>query len=623
MTKLEKKRYFLVLTISTTIAAIFCIALHFNLLHSLQQRSSDFLFQTPDLHQDTKPQDKIVIVGIDDKSLKELCRISQWPRSYYAQLLATLADANARVVVFDILFSEPAAGDEELAMSIRNAGNVILPVIHLQAIGDPIDAPNTTQTRYFLKPLVDFVNVALTLGHANINPDADGVVRKLAPVIQDNDEYRPALALAAVSKYLRRSEILEALPRDNILPFAGRLIPLNDNATMLINYIDNTQGVVKVVNFRIVSFADVLNGVANPAFFEDKIVIIGVTASGLGDTFWTPMGLMINGVEIHASAMHTILTGNFLKPAPVAVTIASIIAMSLLCGLAASRLRVIWASLLTLLLCITYYLAAFSFFDRGIMLNLLYPPLALVSTFIGVNLFNVASERSKKREVTKTFGRYISTQVADKILTALENGKLELAGEEQEVTVVFADARNFTSISEKVPPEELVRTLNYYLTIIIKAISKYDGTINKFGGDSVMAIWNAPVENRGHALLSIKAALYAQRAIEEWQERGMKLPQIEFGIGINTGRAVSGNVGATDRLEYSVIGDTVNTAARLASATPGGKVWIGINTFEQVKDYVIAEPLTPLTVKGKQEAIEAYEITGIKNWQFDDESKAQ
>ena len=103
----------------------------------------------------------------------------------------------------------------------------------------------------------------------------------------------------------------------------------------------------------------------------------------------------------------------------------------------------------------------------------------------------------------------------------------------------------------------------------------------------------------------------------------MKLPQMKFGIGINTGRAVFGNVGATDRLEYSVIGDTVNTAARLASATPGGKVWIGINTFEQVKDYVIAEPLTPLTVKGKQEAIEAYEITGIKNWQFDDEPKAQ
>jgi len=292
-------------------------------------------------------------------------------------------------------------------------------MIYMHSTHDSIDAPNTTQTRYLLKPLRGFANGAVALGHANIVPDADGVVRRLAPVIRDDDEYRPALSLAAVGKYLRRPEIIEAPLENNVLLSAGRRIPLSDNAEMFINYIDNTQGAVKVAHFRTVSFIDVLNNEAAPALFEDKIVIIGATASGLGDTFWTPMGLMINGVEIHASAIHTMLTGNFLKPAPMAVTIASIIAISLLCGLAASRLRVMWASLLALLLCITYYLAAFSFFDRGIMLNLLYPPLALVSTFMGVNLFNVASERSKKKEVTKTFGRYISTQIADKILMAL------------------------------------------------------------------------------------------------------------------------------------------------------------------------------------------------------------
>ena len=312
-----------------------------------------------------------------------------------------------------------------------------------------------------------------------------------------------------------------------------------------------------------------------------------------------------------------LVTGNFLKPAPSSVTIASMLALALLGGLVVLRLRVLWASLLTLLLGIAYFLAAFSFFDNGTVLNMLYPPLTLAGTFVGVNLYNVTSERSEKREITKTFGRYVSPPVVDRILATLGEGELKLGGEECEVTAAFADVRGFTSVSEKIPPEELVRALNTYLSIIITAVLKYDGMINKFGGDSVMAIWNVPIEHKGHALSAIKAAIYAQRAIAEWQEKETTLPKMEFGIGINTGKAVAGNMGSEDRLEYSVIGDTVNTAARLASAAPGGKVWIGANTFKQVKDDVTTKPLDPLTVKGKREPVEAYEVVGIQNWQID------
>jgi len=247
---------------------------------------------------------------------------------------------------------------------------------------------------------------------------------------------------------------------------------------------------------------------------------------------------------------------------------------------------------------------------------MLYPPLAIIGTFVGVNLYNVTSERSEKREITKTFGRYISPSVVDKILAALGEGELKLGGKEHEVTVAFADVRGFTSISEKMQPEELVKALNIYLSIVIKAVLKYDGVINKFGGDSVMAIWNVPVKCEGHALLATKAVVSTQHAIRELQEKETTLPNMEFGIGVNTGKAVAGNMGSEDRLEYSVLGDAVNTAARLASATPGGKVWIGANTFAWVKDYITAKPLEPLSVKGKHEPIQAYEVVDIQNWEI-------
>jgi len=198
--------------------------------------------------------------------------------------------------------------------------------------------------------------------------------------------------------------------------------------------------------------------------------------------------------------------------------------------------------------------------------------------------------------------------VVDKILA---EGEMQLHGQEHEVTVAFADVRGFTSIAEKMPPDELVRVLNLYLSVIIDAVLQHDGMINKFGGDSVMAVWNVPVASEGHALLATKAMFRAQQAMKDLQEREMALPRMEFGIGINTGRVVAGNMGSEARREYSVVGDAVNTAARLAGLTPGGKVWIGADTLAQVKEGITARPLEPLSLKGKQELVQAYEVVAI------------
>lgn len=608
--RLSRRKKRLLTGLLTVVAAslIFCLISHFHLLHETHLKSGDFLYRAADSNPGADIDDKIVIVAIDEKSLEQLGRFSSWPRSYHAELINTLAEAGARVIVFDVLFSEPAPDDEELVASMKQAGNVILPFICTLQAPQPAVSGEATASGTIIKPLEQFEESALALGHANMAPDEDGVVRRLALLLPDNEHPEPALALTAIAKYLRRTEIIESLPEDNYLSFAGRAIPLDDASNMLINYRVNP---ATPLSFEAVSYADVLRNAISPETFRDKLVLIGVTATGFGDILWTPMGRAMSGVELHAQAMHTILTGNFLKPAPAKVTFLSIIFLALLCGLAVLRLRTPLAILSATFLGIIYFLISFYFFDHGIQLDMLYPPLAIAGSFVGVNLHNVVSEQHEKSEITKTFGRYVSPSVAKMILEGLDKGSLKLGGEERIATILFADVRNFTGFSEEINPQELVSILNRYLSVIIKAVLQHDGMINKFGGDSIMAIWNVPINSAEHALLAVKAAVTAQQALRELQERAQNLPKMEFGIGINTGNVVAGNMGSVVRLEYSVIGDAVNIAARLAGAAPGGGVWIGKETFNLVKGYVDAIPLAPLSLKGKQAKFQAYEVMGI------------
>lgn len=606
----KRRRLLRGLVVAMSVGAVVCAAFCLNLFSGVQLQSTDFFFKAANLQQSGEMDEKIMVIGVDDKSLDQLGRFSTWTRSYYAELIDILAEAEARVVVFDILFSEPAQGDEQLAASIRDAGNVILPVVETSTLSNSTVIDEAGQTGSFRRPLAVFEDNALALGHANISPDVDGVARRVPLAITSVEGYEPALSLAAVAKYLRRPDVLESGVGDNELAFAGRSIPVGNNNEMLINYAGKSEDVT-AVTFQIVSFADVLGGQISDESFTDKLVIVGATAIGFGDIFWTPMGQQMNGVEVHANAMHTILTDNFLRPAPSNLTIALILVLAFLCGLVALRLRVLWATLAAMSLCAVYFITAFTLFDNGLMLNMVYPPLTIVGTFVAVNLHNVAAERSQRKEINRTFGRYVSPSVVDKIVTALEEGELKLGGGAQEATVAFADVRGFTSLSERMMTEELVGVLNVHLSTVIKAVLKYDGMINKFGGDSVMAIWNAPTPCERHALLAVRAAMEVQKAVQELGAREKNMPEMKFGIGINTGKVVAGNMGSEARMEYSVIGDAVNTTARITGVTPGGRVWIGASTYELVKNDVIAKPLEPLVVKGKREPVIAYEVIDV------------
>jgi adenylate cyclase len=601
------------LAVATSLGVALCIAFAFDLLWGVQRESSDFLFKAGGFRQDMGSVGDIVVVGIDDRSLDELGYLQSWPRSYHADLVDVLAESDARVIVFDLLFAEPSPDDERLAASMRDAGNVVLPLVYTSTGYEVTGVGESSGAGSFIRPLDTLEEAAIALGHANVHPDEDGVVRRLPLAIRDGEDYQPALSLAAVAEYLRRPQAIESPIEDNHLLFAGRSIPLDDVNGMIVNYVAGSAGTGASTSFLNVPYVDAMRGEVAPDVFSDRLVLVGATASGIGDTFWTPTGRQMNGVDIHANTIHTILAGDFLRPAPSYVTVMLILLFALSCGMVVLRLRVLWATGAAISLCVAYFLVGFTVFDAGIMLNMVYPPMAIVVPFVGTSLYNITSERSEKRVITKTFGRYISAPVADKILLALEHGELKLGGEECEVTVAFADIRGFTAMSENVQPEELVSALNRYLSMVIKEVLRHDGMVNKFGGDSIMAVWNAPARCEEHALLATRAAVEAQRAIRDLQEANPTLVKMDFGIGVSTGRAVAGNLGSEDRSEYSVIGDCVNVAARLTSVAEGGKVWIGSGTFDLVRDCVEARALEPLTVKGKREVVQAYEVTDIRS----------
>lgn len=593
----KKRQHFLIgLLIALSIGLVICLIAILHLFSTFSRQSGDLLFRDDGPPTAPGTDSDIVIVAIDDASLGELGRFSGWPRSYHTRVVDTLSESGARIIVFDILFSEPSPDDAELETAIGRAGNVIIPFA--ASSGAPYGG------LALIEPLGAFKESAAAAGHAIMIPDDDGVVRALPVLMQNGERLEPALSLTAVAEFLRRPQAFDAVEGRRI-KLAGRAIPLDTPYNMLINYRSNASAQV----YGAVSYADVLRGDVSPDIFKDKIVLIGITALGFGDVYWTPMGGALSGVEIHAQAINTILSGDFLQTAPDLFLFLSILLLAVICGWAVLRFRVAWATLSGALLAAVYYLAAFYYFEQGLVLNMFYPPFALAAVFLGVNLFNVTEERIEKREIARTFGRYVSPSVATQILNTIDEGSLKLGGDENRVTVMFADVRNFTGLCEKFPPQEVVRTLNIYLSAAIDVILHRGGMINKFGGDSVMAVWNAPVACEEHALKAAEAAIEAQREMKALQADASLQVKMEFGIGINTGDAVVGNMGSLDRLEYSVIGDTVNTAARLSSAAPGGRIWIGAETYELVKDKIDAIPLEPLALKGKGELIHAYEIS--------------
>ncbi|MFA5375784.1 MAG: adenylate/guanylate cyclase domain-containing protein [Dehalococcoidia bacterium] len=596
----KRRRQFRHVLIACGIGVSFALITYFvQPFSSIQYRLSDMLFVPRD------PSPNIVIAAIDNDTLNQYGRLAEWSRSLHAQAIENLDNAKAMAIGYDVLFASETANDSVLAQAMADAGNVVIAVA-----GDEdgqISSPTreiTFQNVIHLATTLE--NASVATGHVSVLIGEGGIVREIPLVICEAEgETYPALMLSVLYTHFKQALPSQFVVDNGVMHLLDRDIPVDDTKSMRINYAGPPG------TYTMISYADIIQGNFDPELVKFKMVLVGMTATGDPDSWVTPISPeKMYGVEIHANAMDTILNQIYLVEMSKVGTFLILLLLVGILGLALPFLNLRWGALLSILLFVAYALAVFFSFDYGHILNIMYPLLAVPLVYVTVLICRITSVQADRRDTKNIFGKYVSPQVAHEILNMADSDRLKLGGVRREVTVFFSDIRGFTAMSEKMSPEAVVDTLNRYLGIIIDCILANGGMINKFAGDSIMAIWNAPEDQPDHSVLAVKAALEAQQAAAKISV-GADQPKVQFGIGINTGPALAGSIGTEGRAEYTVIGDTVNLASRICSGTPGGQVWIGSLTYEQVKTVAETVELAPQSFKGKAEPVKVYQVVKL------------
>jgi len=571
---IRSNKLYVIISLGLVIFIFLTLFFSLHVFEGWQLKLSDTLFT------EKQPLNSMIIIGIDDKSLQEIGRWP-WPREKFIEILKILDKST--VVGFDVAMFEPynKAVDTKLGELMRNINNTIIPIEFTSFKKNK----NSIIGEKILTPIEELFEVET--GFVNIFTDDDAVTRFIPLVIGDKKSFSLKISEKAVGTISYPSEIIR------------------------INYIG------KPGSFEYISFTDALNSLDDKNIFDNKIVLIGATAPDLHDDSFVPTsaGTAMSGVEIQANVIQTLLTKNFLVDQPKYLVMVSILFFSLLITGLVILLHLRWASILSLALFIGYLILAFLTFKQGIILNIIYPPLTILASYTVAVSYSYVSEGKEKRKALKTLRQYVSREVIHEIL---ENpDKLKLGGEKKDITVMFSDIRGFTSFSEKLKPEKLVGFLNEYLTEMSEIILDDKGVIDKYIGDAIMAFWGAPLENKHHSRDACRSALKMIDKLKEIQQNFKKrnLPEINIGIGLNSGEAVIGNMGSSKRFDYTAMGDTVNISSRLESLTKqyNVKIIISQTTYREINEEFVCRELDFVNVKGKNKPIKIYELVGEKD----------
>ncbi|MBN1934035.1 MAG: adenylate/guanylate cyclase domain-containing protein [Anaerolineae bacterium] len=587
------------------------------LFSSTQASASDYLYSA---HSD--PGEDIVIVAIDEKSLQTL---GDWPwaLSAYVPLFEYLAEAD--VVGFDVLLPDPGPLNNPdaaaLVQAVRAAGNVVMPLASLelhqpQASGDLYVAGQT------VRPFPDLLQAAADAGMVAVVQDVDGRLRRVPLLIEVGGNVVEAFNLRILCQRAALYDVPSALEGNNVVlgdEYEVKFrIPTDTSGAMLVNFV----GVPNT--FPSYSFVDVTQGKVAPVVFRDKIVLVGMMDTvGEMDLHQTPISARrMSGIEFQANALHTLFTHRALIPESRAQTILTIVVLSLISALVLSQLGAALGAVFTIALVFAYFLYTNWRFDSGMLPNVLIPYATILLCYAVATAVRFAVERVDRLRVADVFGRFVSAEVRDQIVQmALDAPDLvRPGGQLREISVLFADIRGFTRISENLSPSEVVEILNLYLNSMEEQVFKHSGTLDKYTGDGMMVIFGAPLAQPDHAERAVRAALDMQRAAAEVSELRCRMNpecdaaqwEVGYGIGITTGPAVVGQIGSRRRLDYTAIGDTVNLAARLEGQAPSGTVLISDAAYAVVKDLFEAEALAPMMVKNKAEPVQAYRVLGAK-----------
>ncbi len=494
--------------------------------------------------------------------------------------------------------------------------SLIRPMEEENADSYPQAYPRTLAARL---PLEIFTDSTDYFGHFNFRPDEDGSMRWVSLLMEVADENTepllyPALSLQAAAAYLDSEIVVHTYPEGVhhlSLGLGGdaRNIPVDKHGRLLINYHGPER------TFPHYPAVDIIEGKIPPENLKGKVVLVGVSATAVYDLRVTPFQKDFPGVEIHANVIDNILNDDYISRPWWAkfFEMALILFLGLFFGVMLSRLSAIWGASLMLFVIGAYYLVEkYVFFANGHWVNFTLPTLLASLIFLSCYVYRYMTEEREKRKIKGAFKQYLSESVVDHLMENVD--KLKLGGDKREITVLFTDVRSFTTVSEGLTPEQLGNFINEYLNPMTEIVLKYEGVLDKYVGDEVMAFWGAPLEQPDHARRACETGLDMLAELDKlnrrWESRGM--PTIEIGVGVNTGMMWVGNMGSNLRFDYSLLGDNVNLGARLEGTNKqyGTHMIISEHTHNVVKEHFICRQLDSIRVKGKNKPVTIYELIG-------------
>ena len=611
----------------------------------------------------TSPDPNVIIVGIDNQSVKDIGSYPV-PRSVYAQALRNLEAAGAAVVAFDIVFPDPREPQTDKKFADALAGATV-PVVLAYAGDNTINgdgkliqtSPTTNPPGIDQIPLRMFrcadastdpnapckqpyPNVVLA--STDIKPDADGVTRRIPMFVQPacartgacDTPVINSLAFAAYRAWalqgLKGPDLTEKDDQATFGTAWSKALPVDNTGSALINYFGPPGNYKQGGQY--IPFGDVYAGRAPANKIKGSIVLVGyynltsvndsvrsTTSAGAGEG----AGGTMPGVEMHANVAQMLIPPlpnaipKFLAPEPPLLVFVLLLVLAMLTALAVARLSILIGLLVTgaALVVFTFAMSFFSF-NNGFVPDLFHPLLAMALAYAGVTAYRILYEDREKRKVTALFGHYLKPEIVAQ-LAKTRGGVDDIlrGGERRDITLLFVDVRGFTSMSERMEADQVVNVVQMYLDHLSGIIFTWDGTVDKYVGDEIVAFWNAPRLQQNHALLAVRCAYDLINRAPELQARLIEkgLPPIRWGIGVNTGPAVVGNMGSRSRLQYTALGDTVNTAARFCANAPAYQLLIGQPTYDQCKDYIAVDMVPGVQLKGKSaETFRIYQVTAIR-----------
>ena len=574
----------------------------------------------------------IVLVTIDDQSFTSLQKKWPFPRSYFARVISNLAEAGAALIVFDIVFIEPSDldsfDDVSLEQAIKKYPNVILAGKLVAEYGS-----HMTLNRYPVKPLKQFLNAGAEWAYANVYLDNDGFIRRYNLFQNLHEQTYFPLTIKALSHLQNIPEKELITEQKNYFAVGKFVIPKYEHDSMLINFTGPARtfptyslaNILDDSNFNLPDpdeDLDIFEDYKEYKIFKDKVVFIGASADELQDNKLTPffefdgVKQLMPGVEMHANALYTIINNQYIERVSGLAVLLIILILAVAVYLISIYLKPLYGlGAVTIVFLIYTLFSVWLFVSGKTWIPVIYPLASFSSCYVVNIVQKIFVEQKEKGRYRKTFQQYVARSVVD---TMLSSGELpKFGGERKVLTVLFSDIRSFTTYSEKYKPEVVVQRLTQYLSSMVDVVFQQGGTLDKFVGDELMALFGAPYYYKDHAERACNTALEMIAKLrhmqKKWSQNQMEYFQI--GIGINTGKVIVGNLGSIQLFDYTVIGDEVNLGARLEGANKQYETTIIISesTYNDVKNKAIVRELDNVRVKGKKKPVRIYELRGMNS----------